>query len=75
MFVMFGMLVSINPRLRERTQQFVAEPQWESVRNILVDSMVSSATFVHGYADHHVYLFTFLVAACIFFFLMLKVIS
>ncbi len=75
LLVLFGMLVSINPRLRERTQQMVTDPNWDSLRGTVVQAVVSSASFVHGYADHHLYLFTFLVAACVFFVLMLKVIS
>ena len=35
----------------------------------------SSMAIAHGYADGHTYLFTFLVAACVFVVLMLKVIS
>jgi hypothetical protein len=72
--VLCVMLVSINPRLRERTAQVVADPQWDSLRGTVTHAAVSSLSVVHGYADGHSYLFTFLVAACLFVFLMLKVI-
>ena len=73
--VLFGMLVSINPPLRERTREMVTNPQWEPVRIAVAQAVVSSSAIMYGYADHHVYLVTFLIAACVFFFLMLKVIS
>ena len=73
--VLFGMLVSINPPLRERTREMVENPQWEPLRVALTQTVLSGTAFVHGYADHHLYLFTFLVAAVVFFVLMLKVIS
>jgi hypothetical protein len=44
------------------------------LRGTVTHAAVSSLSVVHGYADGHSYLFTFLVAACLFVFLMLKVI-
>ena len=73
--VVFGMLVSINPHLRERTKLILEDPQFDSLRDTLVNSLVSGAIFAQGYADHHLYMVAFLVAACIFFVAMLKVIS
>ncbi|RPI53946.1 MAG: hypothetical protein EHM55_12305 [Acidobacteria bacterium] len=75
LLVLFGVLVAINPRLRERTQQMAADPQWDSLRGTVVHVVVSNTSLLHGYADHNAYLFTFLVAACVFVVLMLKVIS
>lgn len=74
LLVLFGMLVSINPNLRERTKMIIEDPQWDSVRDTLVNSIVSGAIFAQGYADHHLYMVSFLIAACVFFVLMLKVI-
>ena len=74
LLVLFGMLVSINPNLQERTRMFIEDPQWDSVRDTLVNSIVSGAFFAQGYADHHLYMVSFLIAACVFFVLMLKVI-
>jgi hypothetical protein len=73
--IVFGMLVSINPHLRERTMLLLEDPQWDSVRDTLVSSVMSGAIFAQGYADHHLYMVAFLIAACVFFVLMLKVIS
>jgi hypothetical protein len=73
--IVFGMLVSINPHLRERTRLFLEDPQSDSLRDTLVNSVISGAIFAQGYADHHVYMVAFLIAACVFFVLMLKVIS
>jgi hypothetical protein len=75
LLVLFAALVSINPRLRERTQQMAVDPQWESLRGTVVHAVVSSTSILHGYAGDNTYLFTFLVAACVFVVLMLKVIS
>ena len=75
LLVLAGMLVSINPNLRERLQLFVADPQWDTLADTAVHTILSAAFLAQGYADHHLYLFTFLVAACVFFVLMLKVIS
>jgi hypothetical protein len=73
--LLFGMLVSINPNLRERTKVIIEDPQLDSVRDTLVNSVMSGAFLAQGYADHHLYMVAFLIAACVFFVLMLKVIS
>jgi hypothetical protein len=73
--IVFGLLVSINPHLRERTTLLLEDPQWDSVRDTLVSSAMSGAFIAQGYADHHFYMVAFLIAACVFFVLMLKVIS
>jgi len=75
MLVLFVMLVSINPSLRERTEAMAADPQLDSLHDTVVHTVVSSTSILHGYADHNTYLFSFLVAAVVFVVLMLKVIS
>lgn len=72
--VLFGVLVTINPRLRESTQRVFAEPQWDSWRSAATHTVLSNTAVVHGYADDNAYLFGFFVAACVFVVLMLKVI-
>ncbi len=75
LLVLFAALASINPRLRERTQEIAVNPQWESLRGTVVHAVVSSTSIVHGYAGDNTYMVTFLVAACVFVVLMLKVIA
>ena len=73
--VLCGLLIAISPRLRERAAQVVAHPEWDVFEGKVMHVAVSSMALVHGYADGHTYLFTFLVAACVLVVLMLKVIS
>ena len=73
--VLGGLLLTINPRLRERAAQMVADPEWDVVRGKVMHAAVSSVMVVSGYADGHTYLFAFFVAACVFVVLMLKVIA
>ena len=73
--VLFGTLVSINPRLREQTEQFASHPRWDAIGGTVAQTVVSGTTIVEGYAGDNTYLFWFLIAACVFVVLMLKVIS
>jgi ABC-type multidrug transport system permease subunit len=75
LLALFAMLVSINPNLRERTAQMVSDREFYAVRSTLSQATSSVLAVVQGYAGDNAYLFTFLVAACIFFVLMQKVIS
>jgi len=75
LLVLFAILVSINPRLRERTEQAVSNPQWESASGTITLAITSGMAVVHGYAGENTYLFTFLIAAVVFTVLMLKVIA
>ena len=75
LLVLFAALVSINPRLRERTQELAVNPQWDSLRGTVVHAVVSSTSIVHGYAGDNTYMVTFLIAACVCVVLMLRVIS
>ena len=75
LLVLTAGLVSISPRLRERAAQIVTDPQWESARSTVQQVAGSAVLMFRGYAGENTYLFTFLVAACCFVVLMLKVIS
>jgi hypothetical protein len=72
--VLFATLVSINPRLRERSAQMLGEPGLDMMQGMVTRAMMSSVSFVHGYADENSYLFSFLIAAVIFAVMMMKVI-
>ena len=74
MVVLFGTLVSINPRLRERAYQFISNPQQDDVSGAVSQTLMSGTSIVRGYAGDNTYMVTFLIAACVFVVLMLKVI-
>ncbi len=75
LLVLTAGLVSINPRLRERAAQILTDPQLESATGTVQQVAGSAVLVLRGYAGENTYLFTFLVAACCFVVLMLKVIS
>jgi hypothetical protein len=75
LLVLFGGLASISPRLREQTAQMMSEPGFSSLRGIATNAVVTGFSFVGDYADYHAYLVTFLVAACVFAVLMIRIIS
>ena len=65
----------VYPRLREQTEQFASHPRWDAIGGTVAQTVVSGTTIVEGYAGDNTYLFWFLIAACVFVVLMLKVIS
>lgn len=73
--VLFGLLVSSNTDLRQRTEQVVLNGQWDSVTGTLRNAIEAGSSMLFGYAGDHVYQFTYLVAAVLFFVLMIKVIT
>lgn len=75
LIVLFAMLLSINPDLRERVTRMVTDGQVSGVPSTISYMAESGFAVAKGYAGDNTYLFTFLVAACVFFVLMLKVIS
>ena len=75
LIVLAAGLVTIDPRLGERATQVVTDPQLQSARGTVQQVTGSAFMVVRGYAGDNTYLFTFLVAACCFVVLMLKVIS
>jgi uncharacterized protein YjeT (DUF2065 family) len=68
-------MASLSPQLRERTVQMVTEPGWKTLRTMTTVAVYSGFGYVGDYADYHIYLFTFLVAACVFAVLMMRIIS
>lgn len=72
--VLFGTLVSINPRLREHAQQIMSNPRQDDISGAVAQTLKSSTSIMQGYAGDNTYMVTFLIAACIFVVLMLKVI-
>ena len=73
--VLFGGMASLSPHLREQTTVLISEPGWTSLRAMTTLAVTSGFSFVGDYADYHVYLFSFLVAACLFAVLMIRVLS
>jgi lipoprotein signal peptidase len=73
--VLLGLIGTSSPALRQHLQELVANPQqWESIEGSVNHTVESGTGVLFGYATGHSYQFTFLVAACVFVVLMLKVI-
>ena len=73
--VLFGGMASMSPQLRERTTLMISEPGWKTLRSIPVLVVNSGFSYLGDYADYHIYLFTFLVAATAFAVLMIRILS
>jgi len=73
--VLFGGMASMSPQLRERTTLMISEPGWKTLRSIPVLAVNSGFSYLGDYADYHIYLFTFLVAATAFAVLMIRILS
>jgi hypothetical protein len=69
------LLVSISPPLREQVQHVFMESAWDVPYGILSNALESGFAIVSDFAGDNSYLFSFLIAACVFFVLMIKVIS
>jgi hypothetical protein len=69
------MMVSINPLVRQRASDLtggITNQQWESGTTVVghtVDSIIAATS---GFAAGNMYLFAFLVAACLLFVAMLR---
>ena len=72
---LFAMLVSINPDLRERVTRLVSDREFVVVQSVATHLATIAIQTTGGFAGNNSYLFGFLVAACVFFVLMLKVLS
>lgn len=75
LLVLFGMLVSINPRVRERADEFtgdVSSQEWSSSSGVLQKTAASTLALISSFADDNTYLFFFLVVAVVLFVLMLR---
>ena len=70
--VLLGTLVSINPRVRERAGDVTSSMQWGTSSSAVQHTFSSIVTMMSSYAGDNVYLFTFLVAACCLFVLMVR---
>ena len=73
--VLFGVLVSINPRVRERFGHFaggVSDQEWSQSEGAIGNSLRSVVAVVSGFAADNTYLFSFVVVAGVLLFLMLR---
>ncbi len=70
--VLLVTLVSINPRVRERAGDVTSSIQWDTSSSAVQHTVGSVVSVMSSYAGDNVYLFTFLVAACCLFALMLR---
>lgn len=73
--VLVAILASVDANVRDHLQEFVSNPQWDSMRGTVTNAVMSGFGVVHGYSSDNTLLFVFTVAACVFVVLMLKVIS
>jgi hypothetical protein len=68
-------MVSINPRVRERAGEItggLTNQQWETGSTAVGHTFDTIMAVTSGYAGDNVYLFAFLVAACLLFVAMLR---
>ena len=73
--VLFGMLMLINPRVRERAGQIsgdVQNQQWDSPAGPVGDVATTVLAMTGSYAADNPFLFSFLVVAGVLFVLMLR---
>jgi hypothetical protein len=71
--VLFTVLMTVDPRLRDRAGELTASHKhWDASRDAVGDTMGTAVSYVSGYANDNVYLFTFLVVAVVLFMLMLR---
>ena len=69
------MMVSINPRVRERAGEVtggMTNQQWETGSTVVSHTVDTIVSVTSGYAGDNIYLFAFLVAACLLFVAMLR---
>jgi hypothetical protein len=73
--VLFMMLISISPSLRDRAGEFrgaSSSQQWDVSRGVVGQAMDTALGAVSGYAADNTFMFSFLVVACVLFVLMLR---
>jgi hypothetical protein len=70
--ILLVMMLSINPRVRERAGDVTSSMQWDTSSTVVQHTFDSVITMMTSYAGDNVYLFAFLVAACLLFVLMLR---
>ena len=74
LIVLCGILLSISPDLRERATRMVSDRQFGVVHSAVTHVATSAVETTKGFAGDNTYLFTYLIAGCVFFLLMLKVV-
>jgi hypothetical protein len=72
LLALFGMLLSINPDLRERVTRLASDRQFVVVQSAVSHVATVAVEATRSFAGNNTYLFGFLVAACVFFVLMVK---
>jgi hypothetical protein len=74
LLVLFGMLVAVNPTVRERVTQFVGgkSDQWFVPGRIMSGVMASTSATALSYAADNSYMVFFLIVAGLLFILMLR---
>ena len=75
LFTLFIMLISIDPRLRERAGELtgsVTPHQLDASSHAVTHTVSSMVAVTSWYADDNVYLFSFVIVACVLFVMMLR---
>lgn len=76
LLMLFAILLSINPRIRDRFTQIVSSgvnsQELGSARHAVDTTVVSATAIVSSYAADNVYLFALLAAGCVLLILMLR---
>jgi hypothetical protein len=75
LMVLFGALVSIDPRIRERASELsggVSQQDWNVSTGVVEHAMTSVLAVASSFAADNTYLFSFLVVAVVLFVLMLR---
>jgi hypothetical protein len=73
--VLFTVLISMDPRLRDRAGQLtggMSTQQLSASRHVVDNTMGSAVSVVSGYANDNMYMFAFLIVAVVLFVLMLR---
>ena len=70
--VLFGMIMAINPRVRERFEELTSGVQGRESLGPVQNAAYAAMSIGTDYAADNPYLFTFLVAAVFLFMLMLR---
>ena len=70
--VLFGMLMAINPRVREQFSEMTRSMQGAESMSPVQNAAYAAVSIGSDYAADNPYLFTFLVVAVVLFMLMLR---
>ena len=70
--VLFGMIMAINPRVRERFEELTSGVQGRESLGPVQNAAYAAMSIGTDYAADNPYLFTFLVVAVVLFMLMLR---